>query len=124
VNGPAPTDEARSLLEAAYEAFNRRAVDAALAGMAPEVEWPNAWEGGYVHGRAAVRDYWTRQWRELDPEAHPVAMTVLDDGRVRVLVEQTVRPVGAAAGEATTQQVAHVYTFGDGLVTRMDVEPV
>ena len=124
MSGPAPAGEVRSLLEAAYEAFDRRDVDAALAGMAPEVDWPNAWEGGYVHGREAVRDYWARQWRELDPEVHPVAMTVLDDGRVRVLVQQTVRPVGAPAGEATTQQVAHVYTFREGLVTRMDVEPV
>jgi ketosteroid isomerase-like protein len=119
-----PPAEVRALIEGAYEAFNRRDLDAALSGMAPAVEWPNAWEGGYVHGRGAVRDYWTRQWRELDPEVHPVAMTVLDDGRIRVLVEQTVRQVGAPAAEATTEQVVHAYTLGDGLVTRMDVEPV
>jgi ketosteroid isomerase-like protein len=119
----APPPEVRSLLEGAYEAFNRRDVDAVLAGMAPEVDWPNAWEGGYVHGHEAVRDYWTRQWRELDPEVHPVAMTVEDGGRVRVLVEQTVRPAGAGEAEATTASVVHAYTLHDGLVTRMDVEP-
>jgi hypothetical protein len=26
--------------------------------MHPEVDWPNAWEGGRVVGHAAVRDYW------------------------------------------------------------------
>ena len=63
MSGSAPPDEVRSLLEGAYEAFNRRDVDAVLAGMAPDVDWPNAWEGGYVHGQRAVADYWTRQWR-------------------------------------------------------------
>lgn len=120
MNG-APPPEVQGLLQGAYEAFNRRDVDAVLAGMAPDVDWPNAWEGGYVHGHEAVRDYWTRQWRELDPEVHPVAMTVEDDGRVRVLVEQTVRPMGDAEG--TTGQVVHLHTLRHGLVTRMDVEP-
>jgi ketosteroid isomerase-like protein len=117
---PPPT--VRALLEGAYEAFNRRDVDTVLAGMAPDVDWPNAWEGGYVSGHDAVRDYWTRQWRELDPEVHPLAMTVEDDGRVRVLVEQTVRPAGDPGAESTVASVVHAYTLRDGLVTRMDVE--
>jgi ketosteroid isomerase-like protein len=115
-----PSPEVRGLLEDAYEAFNRRDIDGALAGMAPDVDWPNAWQGGHVSGHDAVRDYWTRQWRELDPEVHPVAMTLEDDGRVRVLVEQTVRQVGEAEG--TVGQVVHAYTLRDGRVTRMDVE--
>jgi ketosteroid isomerase-like protein len=124
VSGVAPPPEVRALLEDSYEAFNRRDIDAVLAGMTPDVDWPNAWEGGSVSGHEAVRDYWTRQWRELDPEVHPVAMTVEDDGRIRVLVEQTVRPVGAPEAEGPTGQVVHAYTLRDGLVTRMDVEPV
>ena len=119
-----PPAEVRALLERSYQAFNRRDIDAVLAGMTPDVDWPNAWEGGYESGHGAVRDYWTRQWQELDPEVHPVAMTVEDDGRIRVLVEQTVRPIGAPASEASTGQVVHAYTLRDGLVSRMDVEPV
>ncbi len=116
-----PPPEVRALLEGAYAAFNRRDVDDVLAGMAPDVAWPNAWEGGTVHGHDEVRDYWERQWRELDPEVRPVSMAVDDDGRVRVVVEQTVRQVGEATG--TVGRVAHVYTLRDGLVTRMEVEP-
>ena len=37
------------LLKAAYAAFNRRDIDAALAAMHPEVEWANGMEGGTVH---------------------------------------------------------------------------
>jgi ketosteroid isomerase-like protein len=121
VGRPAPAPEVEALLRAAYDAFNRRDVDAVLAGMAPDVEWPNAWEGGYVHGHDEVRDYWARQWRELDPEVRPVDLERAADGRVRVLVEQTVRPVGSATS-GTVARVVHAYTLRDGLVTRMDVE--
>ncbi|MBV9490684.1 MAG: nuclear transport factor 2 family protein, partial [Verrucomicrobia bacterium] len=38
------------LLRRAYEAFNRRDVDAVLAVMQPDVEWANGLEGGTVQG--------------------------------------------------------------------------
>jgi hypothetical protein len=41
----------RELLTALYDAFNARDLDAALAAMHPEVDWPNGWEGGRVFGR-------------------------------------------------------------------------
>ncbi len=50
------------ILSGVYDAFNRRDIDAALARMHPDVDWPNAWEGGRVHGRDAVRAYWERQF--------------------------------------------------------------
>ena len=55
---PAPTTD---LLKAAYAAFNARDIDAALATMAPDVAWPKAFKGGFAHGHAAVRAYWTEQ---------------------------------------------------------------
>ena len=54
--------EAALFLRSAYRAFNARDIEAAIELMHPEVDWPNAWEGGRVMGRAAVRDYWTRQF--------------------------------------------------------------
>jgi hypothetical protein len=50
------------LLRRAYEAFNARDLDGALAPMHPDVDWPNAIEGGRVHGHAAVRAYWAAQF--------------------------------------------------------------
>jgi hypothetical protein len=35
-------------LRSLYEAFNTREVDACLAGMTPDVDWANGWEGGRV----------------------------------------------------------------------------
>jgi ketosteroid isomerase-like protein len=108
------------LLRRLYAAFNARDLDAVLEHLHPDVDWPNAWEGGRVHGREGVRGYWTRQWREIDGRVEPIAFRELDDGRVAVDVQQTVRDLGGALiGEG---RVVHVYTFEDGLVTRMDVE--
>jgi hypothetical protein len=91
-----------------------------LEQMSAEVDWPNAWEGGRVHGREAVRVYWLRQWSEIDPIVEPQDFTTLPDGRVAVDVRQIVRSLdGALLGEA---DVRHVYAFDGDLVTRMDVE--
>src|SRR5919206_5147749 len=106
--------DAASRLRALYDAFNARAIDAVLAALADDVDWPNAWEGGRLHGRAAVRDYWTRQWAQIEPHVEPTAIETLPDGRVAVDVHQTVGERAAV--------VRHLYTFADGLVRRMDVE--
>lgn len=37
------------LLRVAYAAFNARDIDAALAIMTPDVVWPKAFKGGFVH---------------------------------------------------------------------------
>src|SRR3954466_15277419 len=104
-----------------YDAFNARAVDAVIATMRDDVDWPNAWEGGRVHGRDAVREYWTRQFAEIDPRVEPAHTTERPDGRIEVAVHQQVRSLD---GDLITEtDVLHVYTFdASGLVTRMDVE--
>ena len=105
-----------------YAAFNARDIDAVLASMTADVDWPNAWEGGRLRGTDAVRDYWTRQWAEIDPRVEPTGFATQPDGRVAVAVDQTVRN---RAGELLgAGPVRHVYTFAGGLVARMDVEPV
>jgi hypothetical protein len=107
-------------LTALYAAFNARQIDAILEQMSAEVDWPNAWEGGRLRGREAVRAYWTRQWSEIDPTVEPQASTTLPDGRIAVDVRQTVRSLdGTLIGEG---DVRHVYAFDGDLVTRMDVE--
>jgi hypothetical protein len=61
------------LLASASTAFNRMDIDGALAAMQPDVEWANGMEGGFVHGHDAVRAYWTRRWRIIDPDVEPVS---------------------------------------------------
>lgn len=107
------------LLEKLYAAFNARDIDTVLSAMHPNVDWPNGWEGGRVSGHEAVRDYWTRQWAAVDPHVQPVGFTTDDAGEVVVDVHAVIRDrEGALLGDHTLQ---HVYTFENGLITRMDI---
>ena len=106
-------------LTAVYAAFNARDIDTILEHLAPDVDWPNAWEGGRVHGREAVREYWTRQWAAIDPSVEPVGFEERPDGSIAVDVHQVVKDLDGAI--LTEGRVTHVYELRDGLVTRMDV---
>jgi ketosteroid isomerase-like protein len=107
-------------LRETYRAFNDRDIDAALARMHPDVDWPNAWEGGRVFGRDAVRDYWTRQFAEISSQVKPESFTEELDGAVTVDVHQVVHD--AKSGDLLTDsRVRHRYWFEDCLVTRMEV---
>src|SRR5580658_3888369 len=103
-----------------YVAFNARDIDTALQWMTADVDWPNAWEGGRVHGHEGVRDYWTRQWATIDPTVNPTAFSSQPDGRIAVEVNQSVRDLdGTLLSEGP---VLHVYAFRDEFIARMDIE--
>jgi cation diffusion facilitator family transporter len=108
------------MLRELYSAFNARDIDAVLERLAPDVDWPNGMEGGRVHGRDAVREYWTRQFSLIQSSVDPVDITEHADGRVAVDVHQVVHsPDGELLHDT---HVTHTYVFGDdGLVTRMDI---
>jgi ketosteroid isomerase-like protein len=109
----------QTVLERTYAAFNARAIDTVLVVMHPDVLWPNGMEGGTVLGHAAVRAYWTRQWRLIDPRVEPQSFTVEADGRIAVTVRQVVRDLaGTVLKEAT---VEHVYAFENGLIKSMEI---
>ncbi|HEX3742705.1 MAG TPA: nuclear transport factor 2 family protein [Bryobacteraceae bacterium] len=110
------------ILTEAYAAFNRRDIDGVLSLMSTEVDWPNGWEGGYVHGHDEVRAYWTRQWAALDPHVEPVRITEGALGETVVDVHQVVR--GRAGNIVADQMVQHVYTMRDGIIARMEIRTV
>ena len=111
----------KDLLTAAYAAFNRRDIDAAVALMSPRVDWPNGMEGGRVHGRDEVRAYWKRQWAVLDPHVEPVRMVEEDTGKLRVDVHQVVRDLSGKI--LADRMVEHVYAIRDGLIEHMEIRP-
>ncbi len=112
-------DTGLATLERLYDRFNARDIDGALALLTPDVDWPNGWEGGYVHGHDGVRAYWTRQWDAIDGTAVPQAFSVAPDGRIDVTVHQVVRSLDGEALEDTT--LHHVYRLHDGRVEHMEI---
>ena len=107
-------------LARAYAAFNARDIDAAIALMQPDVDWPNAIAGGRVVGHDAVRAYWAGQFAEIDPRVEPRRIARRPDGRFAVDVHQVVS--GLDGSLLAENAVVHVYELRDGLVARMDIE--
>jgi hypothetical protein len=107
------------VIRASYAAFNARDLDAALAAVHPDVDWPNAIDGGRVRGREQVREYWSRQFETIDPHVDPVAFSEDEQGRTVVDVHQVVRDLDGTL--IADQRVEHVYTITAGLIARMDI---
>lgn len=108
-----------SLIAQVYSAFNRRDMDAALAFMSENVDWPKASEGGRVLGKEEVRAYWTRQWAEFDPHVEPVEVIDSEAGTTDVKVHQVVKNL---KGDILSDQtVLHVFRIANDLIERMDV---
>lgn len=108
------------LIHKAYAAFNSRDIAAALTTFHPQVEWPKAFEGGYVNGHDAIRDYWTRQWTEINPRVAPTAIHEKQDGTFEVTVHQVVKDLNG--NQIFDGIVKHIYTVEDNLLRKMDIE--
>jgi ketosteroid isomerase-like protein len=107
------------LLQGVYAAFNRKEIETVLAAMHDSINWPNGWEGGRVLGKAAVRDYWTRQFEVLNPHVEPTNFTWNADGRIVVDVHQVVHDKSGKL--VVDQMVRHVYEIRDGLIQSMEI---
>jgi ketosteroid isomerase-like protein len=106
------------LIRDLYASFNARDIEAVLTHLDPDVDWPNAWEGGRLKGHDQVRAYWTRQFAAIDGRVEP--QEIAHDGdQIKVTVHQTVRtPDGELLDDRT---VTHTYTIRNDRIVRMDV---
>ena len=101
-----------------YEGFNRRDIPAVLNLLAEDVDWANGMDGGHVHGREAIREYWTKQWAAIAPQVDPIDVSQREDGATAVDVHQVVRDL---EGKVLLDEIVrHVFQIDDGLVTRFD----
>lgn len=112
-----------------YERFNARDIDGVLAMLSDDVAWANGMEGGHLHGRDAVRAYWTRQWAMLDPRVEPEGFGREADGALVATVRQVVRdlegrPLQGQAHGLADRTVRHVFRLQGGKVARFDIRDV
>lgn len=114
------TQKYQDLIKRAYSAFNARDIDKVLLKLDPNVHWSNGWEGGYINGHDEVRNYWTRQWKELDPNVEPLGFKERQDGQIEVEVHQIVKDL--EGNVLFDGMVKHVYTFENGLIKNMEIE--
>ncbi|RXK58411.1 nuclear transport factor 2 family protein [Lacibacter luteus] len=108
------------LIKKAYAAFNARDIATALSTMHANVEWPKAFEGGYVSGHNEIEKYWTRQWTEINPVVEPISFSERENGSIEITVHQTVKSLlDEVLFDGT---VKHVYSLEDGLLRQMNIE--
>ena len=112
-----------------YERFNARDIEGVLAALADDVVWANGMDGGHVHGREAVRDYWVRQWAVVSPHVEPMAFQRTKDGAVVVEVIQSVfdlngQPLKGPTHGLKDKTVVHVFRLDRDKVTRFDIQDV
>jgi ketosteroid isomerase-like protein len=107
------------LLKRVYDRFNARDTETVLAALDEDVIWANGMEGGHVHGREGVRNYWTRQWAMVDPHVEPVAFAEGPDAEVIVEVHQVVHDL--KGNLLADKMVGHIFRVENGLVKRFDI---
>ena len=120
-------DDDVKILEHIYDRFNARDMDGVLSELTDDVAWANGMEGGHVHGREAVREYWTRQWAMVRPRVEAVGFHRTADGAIIAKVLQSVRDLDGNPLQGRThglqdKTVGHVFRLRDGKVARFDIQ--
>jgi ketosteroid isomerase-like protein len=102
-----------------YDAFNRREIEAVIALMQPDVKWANGMEGGFVYGRDAVREYWTRQFTMINPQLEPLEFITENSGRRLVKVHQIVHDLQGRL--LLDKTVEHIFTIENGRIKTFEI---
>lgn len=109
----------QQFLQNLYDAFNKREIEIILSLMRPDVKWANGLEGGFVYGRDAVREYWTKQFKMIQPELETLNFETDEKNRNIVTVHQIIRDLqGNLLAEATVQQI---FTIENGLISLYEI---
>ncbi len=107
-------------LRAAYAAFNRGDIDAAVKPLDAQIEWSEPAEfpgGGTYHGRDDVKRYLTQSraaWAEVSSEPEQLIPV---GNRIVVFVHARVRPKDSNKWQDV--RLADVYAVRDGKATQM-----
>jgi hypothetical protein len=92
-----------------------------------DVVWANGMDGGYVHGREAIRAYWTRQRSMVSSYVEPVGFHRTADGAIVAEVRQTIRDLEGEPLQGQTHGlkdkiVGHLFRLRNGKVARFDIQ--
>jgi ketosteroid isomerase-like protein len=105
----------------AFEAANRRDIDALMSFFAPDAVFQGRVAGDLFEGGAVIRGFlgeWFGSFAEVRFEVEE--LIVLDDGVVLVVVDQEGRPVGVD-GQVHQREGWAICWSDDGLIVRLTV---
>ncbi len=109
----------QQFLQNLYDAFNKREIETIISLMRPDVKWANGLEGGFVYGRDAVREYWTNQFKMIQPELETLNFETDEKNRNIVTVHQIIKDLqGNLLADATVQQI---FTIENALISLYEI---
>lgn len=109
----------KEFLQNLYDAFNKREIETIISSMRSDVKWANGLEGGFVYGRDAVREYWTNQFRAIQPELETLKFETDEKNRNVVTVHQIIKDLqGNVLADATVHQI---FTIENGLISLYEI---
>ena len=109
----------QQFLQNLYDAFNRREIETIISSMHLDVKWANGLEGGFVYGRDAVREYWTNQFKTIQPELETLNFEKDENNRDIVTVHQVVKDLqGNVLADAAVHQI---FTIENGLISVYEI---
>jgi hypothetical protein len=113
-------DRDEQVIHQIYNGFNARDMEGVFALLTDDVVWANGMEGTHVHGKDAIRDYWTHQWSVIDPHVEPLKIAKAADGSLVVDVHQVVKNLEGQT--LIDETVKHAFRFDGGRVQRFDIQ--
>ena len=119
-------DDDIEVLEVIYDRFNARDIDGVLPLLADDIAWANGMDGGHVHGREAVREYWTRQWTMVSRTSILwifIELRMARSSRRSGSPSAISRAIRSRADARLKDRiVGHVFRLRGGKVTRFDIQ--
>ncbi|HVE57476.1 MAG TPA: nuclear transport factor 2 family protein [Pyrinomonadaceae bacterium] len=109
----------QEFLQNLYDAFNKREIETIIAKMHPDVKWANGLEGGFVYGQGAVREYWTNQFKMIQPELETLKFETDEKGRNTVTVHQIVKDL--QGNVLVDTEVRQIFTIEDSLISLYEI---
>ena len=109
----------QEFLQNLYDAFNKREIETIISAMHPNVKWANGLEGGFVYGRDAVREYWTNQFKAIQPELETLKFDTDENNRNVVTVHQIVKDL--EGNVLVDTEVRQIFIIEDGLIILYEI---
>ena len=113
-------DRDEQVIHQIYNGFNARDMESVLGLLTDDVAWANGMEGTHVHGKDAIRDYWTHQWSVVDPHVEPLKIAKAADASLVVDVHQVVKNFEGQT--LIDETVKHAFRLDGGRVQRFDIQ--
>ena len=113
-------DRDEQVIHQIYNGFNARDMEGVFALLTDDVAWANGMESTHVHGKDAIRDYWTHQWSVIDPHVEPLKIAKAADGSLVVDVHQVVKNLEGQT--LIDETVKHAFRLNGGRVQRFDIQ--